>query len=392
MVDRIIQLVKFPYLVSFRRRRGSKKIHLTELAGEEPISFERVTPAEAPVVFKIVSRDAGTVFEIRLWDSYLWWPMQPKGRRFGVVEFLDGLKSENADSQALIFGLGRQSSRGILANAGLRPRTEAELKAKEMVESTKSAMIAAAQWGAAQILLCGNEVFIQGAEPIYVCVPSYSEGSPRGYTSIRCIDPTLRSDYLIAGVQPAGYLPPKVLIDAGEVGAIFRADEKEAAEEFLAAGSLSAPQHDTIEDIGGRKCDFEPAAFQVASCTRSLASSISWYNTAKFALVFRLTDELAKLSKRDDISTELGVSVIRQWNDVCGDELLTARERGDQVASDILASFYREGMRMVDKINAHCDRRRVRSPFELTEEDEAALAGLSVQSCAIGAASDGCSF
>jgi hypothetical protein len=84
--------------------------------------------------------------------------------------------------------------------------------------------------------------------------------------------------------------------------------------------------------------------------------------------------------------------VIRQWNDVCGDELLTARERGDQVASDILASFYREGMRMVDKINAHCDRRRVRSPFELTEEDEAALAGLSVQSCAIGAASDGCSF
>jgi hypothetical protein len=116
------------------------------------------------------------------------------------------------------------------------------------------------------------------------------------------------------------------------------------------------------------------------------------YNAAKFALVFRLADELIKLSKQDDISTELGVSVIREWNDVCNDGLLTARERGDESASVILASFYREGMRMVDQINAHCDRRRVRTPFKLTEEDEAALAGLAVQSCATGTASGGCSF
>jgi hypothetical protein len=268
MVDRIIQRVKFPYEVIFRRRRGSKKEYLAELAGEEPISFESITTADAEVAFRIVRHDTEQAFDIRSWNGCLWWPTRAMGRRFGVVEFLDDLKSENADSQALLFGRGVKSTRDIFANAATRPRNEAELKAKEIVKSTKYEMTVAARRQAAQIFLCGDQVFIQGTEPIYVCIPSYRKGFPGEYAKILCIDPTLRPDYSIAGVQPIGHLPQNLLIGIGEEGAIFRADEREDAE-FLAAGGLPVPPHDTLEIVRGRKIDFNPVAFQIAACTRS---------------------------------------------------------------------------------------------------------------------------
>jgi hypothetical protein len=230
----LIQEFKFPYEIEYWKRRA-RKTRDALVSGEGTLSLQQATPAEAPVAFLISIRATHGKFgpiEVRSFQDDLWWPVvhhrqlvtsSELKHRFAVgdIYFLSLLDPR--------FGWRME-----------RVQKEDDLDAQQIERSTHGEMLAMAQSGSSQLLLCDDIVFMKGGEPVHICDLSWRSDRRRYRSTVMVVDP---KRILCGGVRSPssfGSCTRSEFDRCASQGAVFRADEIEKAKAFYAGHDATA--------------------------------------------------------------------------------------------------------------------------------------------------------
>lgn len=363
MSDMVIQNFKFPCSIRYIRPYG-KIQRVKFVAGKDVLCLQRAAPSEAPAAFRIIHQ-ADSVFsdpiEIRRFDGELWWPLVD---HLGLLSFSKLSKGLESGDGKLLRWFGREFSTGVRN----RP-SEDEFKAGEIVSSTHGEMVARAQKGSLQFLLCGDIVYMKGDEPTYICDLGYV--GEHLVVKIKVVDPMrLWEGYDSSPTNLGSYKRRQFDCIAGE-GGIFRADELQRAEELYATRGARVFYEATVEIITGEKLRMNPVKFQVVAAVRELTHRLVEFEY--YSARCPISHGLKALVNSDDIAIESGAKLLSSYNSWCEQEEKFSR------LNEFNRRHWEFAANAVERIKIECARRGVKSPFvyEDDDEDAAAIASLS---------------
>ena len=355
MSEPLIQEFKFPYEIEYWKRRA-RKTRDALVSGEGILSLQQATPAEAPVAFLISIRATHGKFgpiEVRSFQDDLWWPVvhhrqlvtssELRGRfAVGDIYFLSLLDPR--------FGWRME-----------RVQKEDDLDVRQIERSTRDEMLAVAQSGSSQLLLCDDIVFMKGGEPVHICDLSWRSDRRRYRSTVMVVDP---KRILCGGVRSPssfGSCTRSEFDRCASQGAIFRADEIEKAKAFYAGHDATVFRVSSVKTVNVENIYTDPLDHQMAATVRVIAERFP----AKAASPGEAIAELKALADMGDIPFMTGITALQNF--------ITQFEQ--EQLSETLKYPYRLAAETIERIRIEYAQRGGALPV-FDEEIDAALAGL----------------
>jgi hypothetical protein len=363
MPDMIIQYFKFPCTVGYIKPHG--KIERTAfVAGRDALHIQRAALSEAPAAFKI-TRHTDLVLKdpivIRRFQGGLWWPLVDQLGLLRFSKFSNGL--ESGDGKFL-----RWLVPGFIAGADHRP-SEDGLRARAILRSTHGEMVAQAQRGSVQLLLCDDIVYMIGDEPTYSCDLGYV--GEQLVAKIKVVDPRRLHEGSDSSPTNLGSYKRHQFDRIALDGGIFCADEQRRADEFCATHGATPFYEATVEIVTGEKLRMNPIKFQIAAAVRELTHRLVEFEY--YCGGCPIFHGLKALVNSDDIAIEDAAKLLLSYISWCEQEGKFLR----------LNEFHRRhwefAANAIERIKIECAQRGVKSPFfnDDDDEDTAAIASLA---------------
>jgi hypothetical protein len=176
MTDTLVR-AKIPYLVHYHVPRG-RKVRLTRVWEDTPLSLRAPTQAEAPVAYRVARTDpkddTQPDYDIRHFDGKLWWPvLDSQNARRAAENFLNGLAGGDYFSLGILHPSMApywSSSKPTLDEAFR------DVKVREVVRTTRDEQLALAQRGVSETMICDGALYVLAGEPMYFGFPSELPG------------------------------------------------------------------------------------------------------------------------------------------------------------------------------------------------------------------------
>lgn len=365
-------LLKFPYEVSYIRRRG-RKTTTTRLPGVVEVNFRTIGEAEAPVAFVVTPGDSEkklSHFYVREFEGACWWPLSYDNDFVSIQRFIDALAA--GDLRYLTLILESRIAHDYNFGHWTWRRFE-DLNEREILSNNHDARLQLAMRNAGDFLCCGDRVFVRGLDPVYCCKVWDLEDFESEF-AVNIADPhrrTLSVEYPQA--RPFGNGHDSFEI-CSQDGMVFRADEKEKLVNSLASRGLDVKFSADIEVVLPRNIRSIPLQIQVAAQLKAISRQIDLgplpLESDDFRPLALAHARLCSVAGQERIDIDEGASALAALL-VSRKRIALIREHDDKLSKQF-ADLQKPIQGLVKKVRAYCGSLRGSTSF-LDKRDERAL-------------------